>query len=212
MVLPATLRVAIQRGKPDRAMQHDHLSFETLIDLVEERMDASLQAPARDHLADCAACRGELVRIEHLLAQMRALGEAPRPHSSAWMRALYRAANRATMPRRVLSTPLFDSRHSYSAYGMRSGPASERQLLFEAAPFTVDLRIFPLSDYWTVAGQVIGPATSGSAKLLGPDLSREAELSPLGEFLLPAIPPARCTLLLVMPAETLIMTDLEVGG
>lgn len=193
-------------------MQHDHLTFEALVDLVEGRMAEQLQVLARDHLAGCAACHGEFVRIEHLLAQMHTLGEKPRPHSSAWVRALYRAANRATKPRRVLPGPLFDSRHSSSAYGLRSGLASERQILFEAAPFTIDLRIIPLSDYWTVAGQVLGPATSGSATLLGPGLSCEAEISSLGEFQLPAVPPARCTLLLAMAAETLIMSDLEVGG
>jgi anti-sigma factor RsiW len=194
-------------------MQHDHLSFEALVDLVEGRLEACHEDLAREHLAACSTCHSEFIRVEHLLAQMRVLGEQPRRNSAAWVRAIFRAAQRATVPRRVLSLPLFDSRLSMSAYGMRSSQATaERQVLFEAAPFTVDLRILPLSDQWTVAGQVLGPATSGTVTLLSPQLSREAELSHLGEFQLPAIPAARCTLVRAMATETLIMPELEVGG
>jgi anti-sigma factor RsiW len=194
-------------------MQHDHLSFEALVDLVEGRLGANDQRLAREHLAACLSCHSELIRVEHLLAQMHVLGDRPRRNTSAWVRAIFRAAQRATVPRRVLSTPLFDSRFSMSGHGMRSAQAvAERQVLFEATPFTVDLRILPLSDQWAVAGQVLGPVTSGTATLLSGQLSREAELSHLGEFQLPAISAARCTLVLAMATETLILPELEVGG
>ena len=192
-------------------MKSQHLSFELLVDLAEDRLAARDEQLAREHLATCPTCQSEMLRIEHLSAQMRTFGDRPQPHTSSWLRALFRAALRATRPRRVINTALFDSRLSPSAYGLRSGTTIERQIFYEAEPFTIDLRIIPHSEQWTLIGQVMGPASGGAATLLGPDLSREAEISSLGEFALVAVPPSRCTLMLALASETLIMPDLEVG-
>jgi hypothetical protein len=93
---------------------------------------------------------------------------------------------------------------------MRAAPGTERQLLFDAEPFAIDLRIAPATDSWSVAGQVLGPETAGEVGVTGPVEARAA-LSNLGEFTLPPLPAGRYTMTLRLGDLEVVIPELEIG-
>jgi hypothetical protein len=71
-----------------------HLSMDALLNLRETGLEPG-DAGARDHLQDCAVCRGELERLHQRVARLKAL-PALRPSRDRWpqVAALLRAERR----------------------------------------------------------------------------------------------------------------------
>jgi hypothetical protein len=68
---------------------------------------------------------------------------------------------------------------------------SSRQLLFDAQPYELELRMRPMAGGWSVAGQLLGPAETvdyGEVELVGDETRVQTRLSDLLEFNLPAVP------------------------
>jgi hypothetical protein len=192
-------------------MEETHLSFETLLDLADGLLSLETMERAAVHLAICPACAETWHGLTRSLAALRADAEGPPAAMRAIVRGLLRAARPAYGPARFIATRQFDSSSSRAAYGLRSSPAPERQLIYSAHDYTVDLRLRGESDRWTVAGQILGPAGRGTVTLQGDTIRHTTPLNALAEFVLPPVPAGQYTLLVDMIEIGLAIPGLTVG-
>jgi hypothetical protein len=100
--------------------------------------------------------------------------------------------------RRVVAALSFDSMQPGLAYGVRSGQAAARQMLYSAGDNDLDLRVQPVGDAWVVSGQVLGACTGGRVELKGTDAEVSAVLNELCEFTLPGVAAGDYTLRLLL--------------
>ncbi|KAB8140106.1 hypothetical protein F8S13_24990 [Chloroflexia bacterium SDU3-3] len=112
---------------------------------------------------------------------------------------------------RVSAALRFDSRLQ-PAFGVRSGFASTRQLLFNAGMHDIDLRIAPSGGSWTISGQVLGPEGPGSVALELAGTRWEAKLNDLAEFELPPIAAGTYTLSLELEDAEIVIDRLHIEG
>ena len=105
---------------------------------------------------------------------------------------------------RLLGALRFDSFQAPLAFGVRSG-AAPRHLLYEAGPYTIDVRLAGR----TVAGQVLGPCTGGEVALDGPAGQAETVLSDTCEFELGPLPGGTYHLSLLLADDIVDIADLE---
>jgi hypothetical protein len=186
----------------------EHISFASLVDLVEGR-----RAPderTRAHIAACRTCAADIAWIERVIDLMRTDQSQPAGASSiVRAKQLFRAPI-ATQPpsrRRVVAAMSFDSLRTPLAFGIRSGAPAERQLLFDAERISIDLRIAPSGAQWVVSGQLLGAESGRLAELHGPESTLQARLNDLSEFSLPPAPAGEYTLTL-----QLLEFDIEIPG
>lgn len=186
-----------------------HLTSEQIIDAAEGRLSPDDRARVQAHVATCSRCASDIAWYERLIALMRSDdSEAPPPQAVAAVRALLRAA-----PHRVASPALrarlrFDSASAPRPTGLRSATAEERQIVFDADPFVIDLRLARSGGGWLVAGQVLGPETSGAVELTGPEVLVRSPLSDMCEFALPPVPAGSYTLTLRLDGSETVLADL----
>ncbi|HEY0407397.1 MAG TPA: hypothetical protein VGC89_16815 [Pyrinomonadaceae bacterium] len=171
-----------------------HLPFEKIADLAEKRLSDQERAAAQAHVSGCSRCSEQLARIEQTINLMRTdeSKDAPRDVLASVMnmfRARSAAASEPSLVRRVLAALNFDSTTLAPAYGVRSGQAAARQMLYSAGENDVDLRVQPAGESWVVSGQVLGECGGGRVELEDNTASVAAavELNELCEFTLPAV-------------------------
>jgi hypothetical protein len=193
-----------------------HLSFALLADFAEGR--ASPDAAAQAHLARCRQCADELAWLADALQLLRARElEEPPPRAVSLTKALFRQRAARPAPRRpILAVLGFDSSAATPAFALRSAGAAERQLIFHAPPYSIELRIRQLGERWAVAGQLLGDepalAPGGRAEILGADDGASAEMSQLSEFELPPVRPGQYTLTLLLGELILVVPALGLGN
>jgi anti-sigma factor RsiW len=191
-----------------------HISFAQIVDLVEDRLSADSQAQAHAHTAACSHCAAEIYQVTRMIELMRGdtADDVPAPvvdRAVALFRTRYSHA--PVVRRRLLAALRFDSWHTLLQAGLRGGTRSERQLLFAAESFDIDVRITRAGEVWTVAGQVLGPEQGGQVVLKGASGSLQGALTELSEFKLSPVLPDIYTLLVQLPSVEVEITGLEVG-
>lgn len=112
---------------------------------------------------------------------------------------IFRGRAQSTEPsllRRIVAALSFDSSMNMApAFGMRSGQAASRQLLYSAEQSDIDLRISSQDDQWIVAGQLLGEdCVGGRVEMEGENGSAVTGLNDLCEFTLPPVLPGSYTL------------------
>jgi hypothetical protein len=186
----------------------DHLTFEQIVELAER--GAALDEQARKHIAGCSVCAGELARVERLITLMRTSHiESPPDQAAARVRTLFRDHRRKAGRPRIDATLSFNSARAPLAAGLRTGSTVERQLVFAAGAFLIDLHITLAQDQWIVAGQILDPEANGMVELTGPTISVRADISDLSEFRRPAVPAGRYTLAFQLADLDIAIPDLE---
>jgi hypothetical protein len=170
-----------------------HLPFEKIADMAENRLAEAERAAAEAHVSGCARCSGQLARVEQTINLMRTdeATDAPRDVLASVMNMFRSRAveSEPSLVRRVLAALNFDSTTLAPAYGVRSGQATARQMLYSAGENDVDVRVQLAGESWVVSGQVLGECDGGSVELMdGSVLVVAAELNELCEFALPAVP------------------------
>jgi hypothetical protein len=196
-------------------MFSNHLSFETIADLVEGRLSAEANGKAAQHIADCSSCSQTAKKLGHVASVMRTddLEDAP-------AHALQRAFS--IMPRRVieekpsvlhkvLAALSFDSAFSQSAYGLRSGATAARQIIFKAGEMDIDLRITPSENNWTIMGQILGECSGGRVELKTENESFETTLNELCEFKLGPIAAGTYTMYLISSDTEIKIPEINIG-
>jgi anti-sigma factor RsiW len=173
-----------------------HIEFERLIAFVEGRMGAAERAAVEQHLEHCARCADDSAWLRRFARPFSSRDLEPPPAGARErVRALFRAWRKP--PARTTRALLrFDSFAAPNAIGRRGGAEDERQLIFAAASFDLDLRIARQDDRWVVAGQVLGPETAGYVEIAAAERSERVALSDSCEFTLPPLEDGRYTLFL----------------
>ncbi len=192
----------------------DHISFAQVVDLVEGRLSVADQAQAQAHMAACARCAAEVTRLARVVELMRTdTGDDAPAAAVAQAVGLFRA-RRSPEPasrQRLPAVLRFDSWHTFQPLGLRGGAVPERQLLFNAEAFDVDVRIARSGEVWTVAGQVLGPEQAGVVALHGTSGMLQGVLTELSEFNLSPVPPGTYTLIVQLLSVEIEISGLEVG-
>lgn len=112
---------------------------------------------------------------------------------------------------RLVAVLQFDSVQTPLAYGVRSGLPASRQMLYNAPPYDVDLRIAPTNGNWRLAGQVLGPCMGGQVALQGVS-SVDTTLNELCEFTIPAVPAGLYSLVLRLDDIEVAIDTLPIGN
>lgn len=196
---------------------NNHIPFEVLVDLVEERAPAERLAAAHAHIDTCPRCEQDLAWVSRITTMMRTdtMEDAPSHVIARAVRALRLVP--ATQPapgalRRLIARLQFDSGAGLTpAFGMRSGQPDGRQMLFTTEEVEVDLRITPAQNLWAISGQMLGPCEGGSAELVSSHTTQTTPLNDLCEFSLPPVEAGRYTLLLRYADAEVEVSDLEIG-
>ena len=191
-----------------------HIPFAKLADLAEDKTGAEERAAAMTHISDCSRCAGDLERLSQLIGYMRTdTGEdAPRDVMAYAINIFRRREEQPSLLRRIIAALSFDSLTPAPAFGVRSGQAAARQLLFEAEANDLDLRLLTQGDAWIIAGQVLGPdCAGGHVELKGETASATAELNDLCEFTLSPVPAGSYRLRVRLEDVEVEVPQLELG-
>ena len=112
--------------------------------------------------------------------------------------------------RRIVALLTFDSRKAGPAFGVRSLPATSRQMLYSAEETDLELRITVQNDECILAGQVIGEGCAeGDVEISGVAGRSKATLNEVCEFTLPPIPVGNYSLTVRMLDREIEIPELE---
>ena len=193
----------------------NHLPFQRLADMAEGRPSSGESAQEEQaHLSSCRQCAAKLKELENVIGLMRTdKAEDASPELLASAVNLFRsrvAPQKPTLVERIVAALSFDSFQMSPVYGVRSGQAAARQLLYTAGENDLDLRIAPSGDRWVVSGQVLGAECSGGQiELEGSYGAERAELNEQCEFRLPAVPSGSYRLRLRLTNQEIEIPQLE---
>lgn len=190
-----------------------HIPHATLVDLVEGRLSAAQHTASGEHLATCPRCAATRDWLARTIGLMRddTLVDAPalaidgaidifRPRIAAAQPGLMRA---------IVAVLGFDSGLPQLAFGVRSALPSDRQLLWSAPPYEIDLRIAARGDAFVVSGQVLGPCVSGEVELQGVDTIC-ARLNEQCEWSLQPVPPGEYSLVVRLIDAEITIPELRI--
>ncbi|HYN88609.1 MAG TPA: zf-HC2 domain-containing protein [Ardenticatenaceae bacterium] len=163
-----------------------HISFASLADLAESLLSPEEQAAVLAHLAACSRCQDDYAWLQRTTALMRSdRGEdAPETLIERTI-GLFQPGQAPAVPalrERLIAMLRFDSGAAPLAIGLRAERPGERQRLFEAGEYELDLRTTRTETGWVLSGQVLGPCAGGRAELFGGERSPRATLNELCEF------------------------------
>ena len=194
-----------------------HISHEKLADLIDGRATLEEQAQLMTHISDCHRCGNEYERLERLITLMRSDNseDAPTDVISTAIRSFsdYVTSREPAVLRRLIAELVFDSLNMAPAFGVRSGQATSRQLIYSAEENDIDLRLTCNNEMWVVSGQVLrGDCGDGRVEIDGPGGVRSAELNDTCEFVLPAVSSGNYLLRVSMPDLLVEIPQLELKG
>lgn len=166
----------------------NHIPLEELIDLAEEREAA--QETTALHLKLCTDCSGTLTRLEQTLGLMKTdrAADAPRDVLHRAISVFQVRDQRRSLLRRVMASLTFDSFSLAPAFRTRSSQSEERQLIYSAEGYDIDLHISSTDNKWLIAGQVLGQSCrAGEIAIEGEGVAFSSPLSESCEFKLPVV-------------------------
>lgn len=136
-------------------------TFEQVIDYLDGKLPPADAARVNAHLAgDCAACAETRAWYEHVCA-LAASDDSVAPPSWVFKRAvrIFDTARRPKMVERIgeaIARLVFDSFARPQLAGIRSTETANRQLLYRAADYSIDLQVAPASEARAdLVGQVL---------------------------------------------------------
>jgi hypothetical protein len=189
----------------------NHIAFAGLVDLAEGRLHAGEQNELRVHLLGCPVCTAQIVWLERVIRLMRTdTSKQPPADVAAAVKRLFRPPTRAKR-QQLTATLQFDSARTPVALGRRAGAQNERQLLFAASDYLLDLRLVPQGSLCSIAGQVLGTSDARYVELHGSAGTAQAALNDLSEFALPPLPSGIYTLRLQLTNLDITISGLELG-
>lgn len=192
-----------------------HIPFALLADLADNRASADEGMGSMAHVASCSECAAQLERVGQVLQLMRTdtATDAPRD-VLAYAMDIFKGRNQSSEPsvlRRIVAALSFDSSLNMApAFGVRSGQATSRQMVYTAEGSDIDLRINSQDDEWIVTGQLLGQdCVGGRVEIEGESGLAVAALNEQCEFTLPPLPPGSYILRLLLPDAEIEIPQLE---
>ena len=191
-----------------------HISFTELADIAEDHSSAA--AEILQHLAACPLCSEELQAIRQTVALMKSdRTEAAPVELVHYVKNLFRVQRVARKPAliaQVLAVLAFDSLTVAPGFGLRSGLAAGRQLIYSTEMADIDLRVSPQSGEWEIAGQILGSSHSeGKVNLESDAFSASVNLNELSEFSFQSVPRGTYRMFVHLPNVEIETPPLEVG-
>ena len=175
-----------------------HIPDELLTDYAAGHAPALLLATdIQAHVQTCPRCEGQLTTLAKIFRLMRTDAHADAaPDMLAWAKNAFRTRRKPQAANSLATTIQAFLRLELSpftpALGERSAAGVEHQMLYHAGSHELDLRLTPHGKkQWLITGQVLGPCETGAALLESAEISVEAALNPLAEFVLPTVPAGR---------------------
>lgn len=167
---------------------NSHLSTQLLADVADDKVP--LAPDSEQHLNNCSYCAGELARLRRVVATMRGDDSSDAPAGAlAFARNIFRSqqgfeVQPKTRTQKILANLRIDLSAFAPAFGERSaGSAEERQMLFAAGDYDLDLRIKRAENGFAVRGQVLGElANKCLVRLETANFAVETAVSETGAF------------------------------
>lgn len=202
-------------------------SFERLVDFLDNRLDEAERTPVATHLATgCAPCTEASGWYERIRAVV-ATDDSVAPPSWVIKRAVrIFDTPRRTNPRlserigQAIASLVFDSFARPALVGVRSTETANRQLLYRAGDYSVDLQLAPSEQsHIDLIGQVLkeGEPSFESVSGLKLDLTRgdivvfSAVTDEMGEFKVGGIEQGVYDLRVQLPQGSITVPDLPVN-
>ncbi len=192
-----------------------HIPYEQLVDWVEQRLPEDVRSNVAGHLVRCEQCQAEADRVAQVINAMRAdeSVDAPATLIRNAILAFQKRSEPAQQPsivQRLVALLRFQSTPLTPTPGLRSGGQAERQLLYAAGDYDLDLRVVPDGNNWHVSGQLFGPVTGAvQAHLSGGALHLQATFTSDEAFSFPSVPAGTYTLVLVTGSAEIAVDDLQ---
>lgn len=199
-----------------------HISFQRLIDYLEDRLSAEEAAEVSLHLARCDECQHSFALARQFLTNMRGRN-LEKPKAGLLRRAI--AAFRQQQQRLAHRTQQtgalrYDNWQDHRLAGARGLPG-EHQLLYQAAGYDVDLQIThaPASQSYVLRGQILTTgqpqaAIEGSAIRLTDEatIERGALADHLGQFQFSYLHQGAYTLTITAEAVDIVIRSVQIGA
>jgi anti-sigma factor RsiW len=180
-------------------------------------------ATLEDHLRQgCARCAERVAWLRRVTDLMQGDDSTdPPPSVLSQAAAIFPRQSlpgRRHLLHKLVAALLFDSRHAQPAYGLRGGPAAERQLLFSAPGVDVDLHVRPGDGEgeFVLMGQVL-TEEADLAQVAGAEvvlrrgrrqvLARRTDS--LGEFAFSRLPPGQYSLRIRLPSQEIDLPGVD---
>jgi hypothetical protein len=196
---------------------NSHLSIEHIADAIDNRLPVGERDSFQSHLESCEHCASQYKALAHSINLMRndRSTDAP-PEALNFARNLFRSGKRFvprpdSVANKILATLKQNVAPFSTVFGERSANASaERQMLFEAGEYDVDLRIRANEKDFNLAGQILGELPEQiSLKLQSAGFSRETSISELGEFRIENVPAGNYDLTLQIGETEIVIRNLR---
>ena len=194
-------------------MHSTHLTAETVLDFIEERLNEDQTLAWKQHVNECTRCKRYLAEWENFLTLIK------RPHlQSAPQRDVERATRifpqqsdeRRPGIRNILATIVFDTFSRPVLEGARGVPGTARNLVLHAEDFDIHVQIRGEREQRQILGQILSRRSqdfvvSAELHLLRSGQRLQAVASdPCGEFHFADVPEGDLTLQVDLPEVTII--------
>jgi hypothetical protein len=150
--------------------------------------------------------------LERVLGLMRddPAQDAP-PSAIAAAKGIFARSRQAPVRKQLNGMLRFDSRKAPAA-GVRAARQPDRQMLFAAAQFLLELRIAASGPLWVISGQLLGADHAEQVELRGPAWMSQTPLNDVSEFMLPPAPSGNYTLTVQLSDLDITIAGLELGA
>ena len=180
-----------------------HIAPDEMADLIEDRETLDNRGHMMAHISECHDCSIEYRRLEHLIALMKTdrAEDAPRDVLSQVVNLFQKRAEPSppSMVRRLMAALSFDSFTTRPAFGVRSGQAASRQLVYSVEGNDIELRVTAEEDQWIISGQVLCESCVAGRVEINGATSASTALNDSCEFTLPPVPRGDYFLRILMP-------------
>jgi hypothetical protein len=193
----------------------EHIEFDRMADLVEDRVAPAMRTESMAHISSCSQCAEKLERLDQVVRLMATDQSADAPRGAvAYAIGLFRGrakSPRMSIKRRILAALSFDSNlNQEPAFGVRSGQSGSRQLIYSAEENDIDIRITTRGVMFIVSGQILrDDCSGGSVEITGLNGSATAAINELCEFILPEVPSGDYSLRVHMADVEVEVPELE---
>ncbi len=200
-----------------------HLTYETLVNYLEERLSVEERSAVDAHLASaCEACGRHLALLRKVFESAKINHTTP-PPASVLKRAVDIPLTNPRSPQpatwtRLIAALSFDS-HLQLSSALTRGASRERQMLFSAENMDIDLKITPARGNHDLLGQVMGEQAGGNVTSAFVSLQsntgqilRATETDSLGQFAFREISSGVYDLIFDLETQEIAVHGLEVGN
>jgi hypothetical protein len=200
--------------REDRRYMHSkHLTAETVLDLLEERLSEDQTLGWKQHVNECARCKRCLAEWEDFVTLIKrsSLQSAPQRDVDRATR-IFRQQPDEPRPgiRCILATTLFDTFSRPVLAGARGAPGTARNLVLRAQDFDIHVQIRGEREQKQILGQILSRrcqdfVASAQLHLLRNGERLQAVASDtLGEFHFTDVPEGELSLQVDLPQLTII--------